>query len=133
MPDLIGGLQTSRTWYNDLNWHITAISIGKVAVDNIAADQEYQQIIGPLSECALNVAWVVPAVGDFIENNRTESSRASFSANILFDVGGMLAPGTSEYLFPGETPGVVLAAQFALTVGYAVCCLITGTAVANGD
>ncbi|KAL2842122.1 hypothetical protein BJX68DRAFT_270840 [Aspergillus pseudodeflectus] len=133
MPDLIGGLQTSRTWYNDLNWHTTALSIGKVAVDNIAADQEYQQIIGPLSECALNVAWVVPAVGDFIENNRTESSRASFSANILFDVGGMLAPGTSEYLFPGETPGVVLAVQFALTVGYAVCCLITGTAVANGD
>ncbi|GIC93750.1 uncharacterized protein Aud_010238 [Aspergillus udagawae] len=112
---------------------VSYLGIGKVAVDNIATNQEYLDISGLLSECALNVAWVVPAVGDFIENNRTESTRASFSANILFDVGGMLAPGTSEYLFPGETPGVVLAAQFALTAGYAVCCLITGIAVANGD
>ncbi|GFF55820.1 LOW QUALITY PROTEIN: probable RNA-directed DNA polymerase from transposon X-element [Aspergillus udagawae] len=112
---------------------VSYLGIGKVAVDNIATNQEYLDISGPLSECALNVAWVVPAVGDFIENNRTESTRASFSANILFDVGGMLAPRTSEYLFPGETPGVVLAAQFALTTGYAVCCLITGIAVANGD
>ncbi|KAL3492290.1 hypothetical protein BJX62DRAFT_250712 [Aspergillus germanicus] len=121
MPDLIGGLQTSRT------------CIAKVALDNMTADQEYLDIIGPLAECALNVAWVVPAVGDFLENNRMASAKAAFSANVLFDAGGMLTPGTSEYLFPGETPGVVLSAQFFLTVGYAVCCLITGTAVANGD
>ncbi|KAJ5666364.1 uncharacterized protein N7477_008812 [Penicillium maclennaniae] len=133
MPDLIGGLQTSRTWYNGLNWGITGISIGKVAVDNIATNEVYQGIVGPLVECAINVAWVVPAVGDFIENNRTTSSKEAFAANILFDVGGMLAPGASKDICGPEVVPAVLVAQLALTLGYAACCLVSGNAVLNGD
>ncbi|KAL4994916.1 hypothetical protein BDV10DRAFT_188550 [Aspergillus recurvatus] len=133
MPDLIGGLQTSRAWYTGLNWSITALSILKVAGDNSVTNEIYQDIIGPLSECALNVAWVVPAVGDFLLNNRTLSSKLAFSANILFDAGGILAPGTSKNLFSPEVVAVVLIAQGALSAGYMTCCLATGGAVAGGD
>ncbi|KFZ01914.1 hypothetical protein V501_09721 [Pseudogymnoascus sp. VKM F-4519 (FW-2642)] len=131
MPDMIGGLQTSRTWYNSLNWGITGVSILKVGVDNIATEKIYQDIVGPLVECAINVAWVVPAVGDFLENNGTTSSKDAFAANILFDAGGMLTPFTSKDLVGPDVAAGVLVAQSALTGGYGICCLMT--AVTAGD
>ncbi|KAJ6108664.1 hypothetical protein N7523_009987 [Penicillium sp. IBT 18751x] len=133
MPDLIGGLQTSRTWYNGLNWAITGVSIGKVAVDNITTNEIYQGIVGPLVECAINVAWVVPAVGDFIENNRTTSAKENFAANILFDVGGMLTPGASKDICGPEVVAAVLVAQLALNLGYGSCCVVAGDSVLNGN
>ncbi|GKZ38055.1 hypothetical protein AbraIFM66950_009969 [Aspergillus brasiliensis] len=128
MPDLIGGLQTSREWYTGLNWYITELSIVKVAADNIATDELYQKSISPLSEFALNVAWIVPAVGDFLENNRTLSSKYAFSANILFDLGGMCALGT---FLPEDLQGYVFGLQSACTLGYGICCLDTASTLAN--
>jgi hypothetical protein len=133
MPDLIGALQTSRTWYSSLNWAITALSIGKVATDNIATNPTYQGIVGPLAECAINAAWVVPAVGDFLENNRTLSSKYEFAANIIFDAGGILARGASKDIVGPEVATGVWVAKGALTLGYAICCMASGSVVIHGD
>lgn len=133
MPDIIGGLQTSRTWYNGLNWGITGVSILKVGVDNILTNETYQDTIGPLVEAGLNVAWVVPAIGDFVENNRTRSAKDTYAGNILFDLGGIMTPGTSKSVVGPEVAAGFLAVQSALTAGYGICCLMTTDDMANGD
>lgn len=136
MPDLIGSLSTSRTWYNGLNWYFTAFSLIKTAVDvseTIGDNPAYSGFAGPIIETTLNISWLVPDVGAFIDNFSSKEDKVAFAANLLFDASGALTAGASEKIVGPEVAAAMQITQFVLSWGYFGCVLGTGYCVLKGE
>ncbi|KAE8410916.1 hypothetical protein BDV36DRAFT_306572 [Aspergillus pseudocaelatus] len=136
MPDIIGSLSDRREWYTILNWYYTAISIVKAGLDSsdtIGTNSTYSGWVNPIIETGLNICWLVPAVGDFVDNHDTRSDIAAFYANVLFDAGGSLSAGASEDLTGAEVAADMRVAQTLLSLGYFGCVTATGYFVTKGQ
>jgi hypothetical protein len=104
---------------NDLNVTAAGCSILKSLIDNavLANSPPWTGYGSPIIKAILNVLWLGPAIGQWAlaqaqDGGPKPSDKWALSANVFFDVSGILTPLLSEPLMTsavGEPAGVVVA------------------------
>jgi hypothetical protein len=148
-PDIESLFADPGVWYNEYNIFIAELSIGKAYIDNLtsAADNTGWNDWGsPIVEAVINTVWLAPPIGAFVAardsgDGDKQSTIDGFVANLLFDIGGMLTPLTSEKIDiqvfgPEAGPAVLAGGLVATTIcalGYGGLTLRTGIDLLEGD
>ncbi|KAI1169326.1 hypothetical protein F5B18DRAFT_18700 [Nemania serpens] len=111
--------QNAATWPIVLNDICTILSVLKCGVDNVCMSPAWQDKASGVCELVLNAIWIAPAVGGIVTTEpRTVHDWFLFSANVAFDLAGILTPGQKvEFIF---------IAQEVLTAIYGVLGQVTG-------
>lgn len=104
--------QSAGSWPVVMNDVVTGISIVKTFVDAVCLEPTWTAA-SPWVEFGINLVWVVPAMGGLVATPRPPAwVWTLFAANMMFDIGGMLTPVTSnpDFFVMSET----------LTAGYGI-------------
>jgi hypothetical protein len=125
---------TSGSWVNIMNDVVTSTSVVKTLLDNLITNDAYSKA-SPWLETVINAAWLAPAIAaiyyaDYDPTKHSSghsklSDRLDCAANMAFDVGGVITPGT---VVP-ESPQIKLgffAVQQLLSLTYGVLTIAYG-------
>ena len=130
-PDISGAFEDSSTPYTIWNDVVTSIAFVKVCADNnkiLSASKRYNNYIGPFLETCINVVWLGPDIWALVAKSKSNSAKASdktsFTANLLFDIGGMLTIGTSAELTGHPLSDIIFVASQAFTMYYGALCVV---------
>jgi hypothetical protein len=131
-PNITGLWVDNRAWYNIMNDRVTGMSVIKTILDNtktLSDNELYSNVISPFIESIINVVWVFPPCFAIADNTNPQvSDWLSLSANLAFDVGGMLTVFTAPAIVG---PGPICDGAFVVTeifcIAYGVLCV--GSAV----
>lgn len=123
-PDMVGAFSNSGAWYTVMNDVITAVAIVKTLADNSDTlnesmdgdgeiNQTWQEKISPITESVINGFWLAPAIGNIIHSHNSTSDWLGFGANLAFDLGGIITPGSENKIVddPEVNAGVFVAME----------------------
>jgi hypothetical protein len=122
-----------------MNDTVTGVWLLKTGLDNlpnIASNDSWNNFISPIGESIINCCWLVPAIAGSLEaNSNLPSDLVELTANLCFDLGGIVTPLSTGYLAKlegAEAAGAVFVVQEVLTIGYGVLGAVTGGLVLDG-
>jgi len=107
-----------KYWGNIMNDVITVIAIGKTFADTFLQNKVWEEF-SPIAESFINFVWCVPVIAGYAESEKKGGDLLALIAGMLFNVGGILAPGTVVKWFEEAAPEIFGATQL-LTLGYGV-------------
>lgn len=134
-PDIAGIWSSPDSWATLTNDAVTTVSVAKTFLDNVGPvwDNSTWSKASPYLEALINFVWLVPGFGSYFEtDDRPTSAKAMLVANIFFDLGGILTPGTAPERGPGLS-GIFRILILALTAGYGASSGVAGGALLAGN
>jgi hypothetical protein len=122
MPDIVQGFAPGwNTRWPIMNDTVTAVWLVKTATDNIPkvdANATWSNWISPFTETVINGVWLAPAIGSVVDaKSMAASDWVGFSANLSFDVSGILVPFTKSNVVGEEASLVIFVIHEILTGG----------------
>ena len=129
----------SSSWPVVTNDVVTTIWLLKTFTDNVTGNVTYLTWVSPFAEAVINAVWLVPPIAGIVDSHSNASDWVGLCANLLFDLGGIITPATSEPIM-GALAGpegaaaapVVFAVQEVKTIGYGVLCAADGVLLLLG-
>ena len=128
-PDIVGMFSSPGAWYTQMNDTVTWIATLKTFADNtelLVTKDTWNNKISPVLESVINLVWIVPDAAQLVKSGFQATDYVSFSANLAFDLSGVLTVVFSK-LDPYRGARVVaFTAAEVLTGSYGVLCAVNG-------